>query len=119
MNIRNLALAAAAAASLTTATAARAEYASATQDHLHGASYMTYSNVTLRGGELTVVFVKPEGNTDLELGVYDQNNNLIGGTNCPAAGCYVRWTPRWTGDFTIKVTNLGLASTDFGIAVRQ
>jgi hypothetical protein len=119
MKIPCIALAAAAVASLTTATAAHAEYLSATQDHLHGASYMTYSNVTLHSGELAVVFVKPEGNTVLELSVYDQNNNLIGDTNCPEAGCYVRWTPRWTGDFTIKVANLGLSSTDFGLAVRQ
>lgn|ERR1700738_1108552 len=119
MNIRNFAIAAAAVGSLTMASAAHASYVSATQDHLHGASYMTYSNVTLDAGELAVVFVQPKGNTPMELSVYDENDHLIGDTNCPASGCYVRWTPKWTGTFTIRVDNLGAYGTDFGIAVRQ
>lgn len=117
MKIRSIALATVFATLIAT-TAAHASITAA-EDHLQGATYMTYNNVTLQGGEQAVVAVKPAGNTELHLSVFDQNNHLIGQTDCPAAGCYVRWTPAWTGNFNVVVANLGLDQTDFGIAVNQ
>ena len=115
MKIRNIALATV-FASLVAATAAHASITAA-QDQLAGASFMTYSNVTFQGGQQAVVVVKPAGNTEMHLSVFDQNNHLINQTYCPAAGCYVRWTPAWTGNFNIVVANLGSDPTEYGIAV--
>lgn len=113
------ALAIATALATLAATAVAHADTTATQDHLYGSGTMTYRNVALEGGELAVVAVKPEGNTVLHLTVYDANGNLINQTNCYASGCWVRFTPAWTGNFNIVVSNLGYDSTDFGIAVRQ
>jgi hypothetical protein len=37
--------------------------------------------------------------------VYDENGNYIVGFTGPSP--YAWWTPKWTGPFTIKVTNAG------------
>ncbi len=101
------------------ATAVANASTTSTEDHLYAAGSMTYNNVTLVGGELAVVAVKPEGNTVLHLSVYDANGHMIEQTNCYESGCWVRFTPAWTGNFNIVVANLGDYQTDFGIAVRQ
>jgi hypothetical protein len=73
-------------------------------------------NVTFNGGSRAAVAIYGDGDTDLDLYVYDQNGNLI----CRATGrgdaeaC--RWTPRWTGPFRIEVRNLGGMSNRYRLA---
>jgi hypothetical protein len=38
---------------------------------------------------------------------YDENSNLIGSDTDRTDDCVVRWNPRWTGPFQIKIKNLG------------
>lgn len=66
----------------------------------------TYS-ISFRGGEEAVILVEGDGDTDLDLFVYDENDNLVGSDTDRTDLCLVRWTPRWTGKFTVRVVNLG------------
>jgi hypothetical protein len=63
--------------------------------------------ITFRGGELAEVGVVGDGDTDLDLYVYDENDNLIAKDIDYGDDCYVSWTPSWTGAFKIKIKNLG------------
>ena len=60
-----------------------------------------------RGSELAEVAIVGDGDTDVDLFIYDENGNEI----CSSTGSddreYCRWTPRWTGTFTIELRNFG------------
>ena len=58
-------------------------------------------------GQLAEVALSGDGDTDLDLYVYDSNGNLIDKDDDYSDDCYVSWCPRWTGKFVIKVVNLG------------
>ena len=63
--------------------------------------------MTFRGGELAHVDIVGDGDTDLDVYIYDENGNLIDrDTDYDDRPC-VMWTPRWTGTFVIKIQNLG------------
>jgi hypothetical protein len=64
-------------------------------------------NITFRGGEIAHVNVVGDGDTDLDVYVYDQNGNLIARDMRFGDRVGVSWTPRWTGPFRIEVHNLG------------
>ena len=64
-------------------------------------------NVTFRGGELAMVVVVGDGDTDLDLYIYDNNGNLIESDTDYSDDCVCTWTPRWTGNFRIKIKNRG------------
>lgn len=64
-------------------------------------------NVSFRGGELAIVTVIGDGDTDLDLYVYDNNGNLIDSDTDYSDNCVCTWTPRWTGNFRIKIVNRG------------
>ena len=64
-------------------------------------------NISFRAGELAIVTVIGDGDTDLDLYVYDNNGNLIDSDTDYTDNCVCTWTPRWTGNFRIKVVNRG------------
>jgi len=57
--------------------------------------------------ESAVVVLRGDGDTDLDLYVYDVNGHLIASDTDGDAIAAVRWTPAWTGRFIIKVVNHG------------
>jgi hypothetical protein len=63
--------------------------------------------VTFRGGERATVTVRGDGDTDLDLYVYDENGNLIVKDDDHTDNCVVSFTPKWTGPFKIRVVNRG------------
>ena len=63
--------------------------------------------VTLRGQESTLITLRGDHDTDLDLYVYDQNGNLVDYDNDYSDSCVCEVTPRWTGNFTIKIVNRG------------
>jgi hypothetical protein len=66
----------------------------------------TYT-LTFRGGQSAMVYVDGDHDTDLDLYVYDQSGNLIGCDQDFTDICLVRWVPRWTGTFYVRVVNRG------------
>ncbi|MDR1456074.1 MAG: hypothetical protein LBJ01_10515 [Tannerella sp.] len=68
-------------------------------------SYVDY--VTFVKGELAEVAISGDGDTDLDLYVYDENGNLIDSDADYTDDCYVSFLPKWTGAFKILVKNRG------------
>jgi hypothetical protein len=56
---------------------------------------------------LAVITVIGDGDTDLDLYVYDENGNLIEHDADYTDDCVVTFTPKWTGNFKIKIVNRG------------
>lgn len=63
--------------------------------------------ISFRAGQTAIVTVIGDGDTDLDLYVYDENGNLIDKDVDYSDDCVVTFTPRWTGVFVIKVVNRG------------
>jgi hypothetical protein len=57
--------------------------------------------------ELAEVAVLGDGDTDLDLYIYDSNGNLIAYDTDYTDQCYCRWVPAWTDTFIIKIVNRG------------
>ena len=76
-------------------------------------------NVEFYGGEEVRVIVIGDGDTDLDLYIYDENDNLIESDTDNLDTCVCTWTPKWTGEFKIKVKNLGSVYNEYTISVSQ
>lgn len=63
--------------------------------------------ITMRGGELAVVTVVGDGDTDLDLYIYDSNGNLVAQDIDFTDRCVCTWTPRYTQTYRIKILNRG------------
>jgi hypothetical protein len=85
------------------------------QDTVQPAGTDVYSLV-FEGGQLAEAGVAGDGDSDLDLLVYDDNDHLV----CRSAGSsdreYCRWWPRWTGAFRIEVQNLGTVANLYRLA---
>lgn len=79
---------------------------SRTVEYVNGNSSDSYS-ISFVANYLAEVFVSGDGDTDLDLYVYDSNGNLIAKDDDYLDDCYVRWVPAWTGRFIIKIVNRG------------
>lgn len=73
-------------------------------------------NVQFYGGESAGVIVSGDGDTDLDLYVYDENGNLIVSDTSYSDQCAVTFQPRWTGWFRIVVKNRGSVYNRYEIA---
>jgi len=71
--------------------------------------------VTLRGGETTSIGVSGDGDTDIDLYVYDALGNLIAEDDDSTDECRVRVIVYRTSSFTIKVVNRGGLSNEFDV----
>ncbi|MCA9293195.1 MAG: hypothetical protein KDA20_05220 [Phycisphaerales bacterium] len=73
-----------------------------------------YGSVTytleLYGQESTRITLDGNGNSDLDLFVYDEFGNLVARDIGYTDFASVAVTPRWTGEFTIVVVNNGRAN---------
>ena len=79
---------------------------SRTYEVVNGNSTHTYQ-ISFTAGFLAEIAVSGDGDTDLDLYVYDSNGNYITGDESYSDDCYVRWRPAWTGRFIVKVVNRG------------
>lgn len=64
-------------------------------------------DIEFRGGEQAVVLVSGDGDTDLDLFIYDENGNEICTDEDLTDQLICEWQPRWTGNFKVKVKNHG------------
>lgn len=79
---------------------------------LYANRYITY-NCNFVAGRTAEIAVSGDGDTDLDLYVYDSNGNLIASDRDYTDDCYVRWYPRWTGRYIIKIVNNGGVANRF------
>ena len=73
-------------------------------------------NIKFYASETAEVLVIGDGDTDLDLYVYDSNGNLICKDDDYTDDCYCRWTPKWTGTFRIEIKNRGSVYNKYLIA---
>lgn len=85
------------------------------RDIVEARSTDVYS-VVFRGREVARVAVKGDGDTDLDLYVYNSNGDLVAKDDDYTDTCAVRWVPRWTGRYTIRVVNRGNVYNEYVIA---
>ena len=64
-------------------------------------------HVRFYGDEIARVSVVGDGDSDLDLYIYDENGNLMDKDDDSTDTCYTAWEPRWTGQFRIEVVNRG------------
>jgi hypothetical protein len=116
MSLRNLVACALLAGAFAASTAQAGAVGSAIShgDRVYARSINTYY-IDFYGGEYAEVAIVGDGDTDLDLFVYDENGNLIGSGESYSDVEVVGWTPRWTGTFTVEVHNLGSVYNDFGL----
>ena len=69
--------------------------------------------IRFRGREYAEVCVVGDGDTDLDLYIYDQNGNLVCSDTDYTDRMYCSWTPRWTGPFEIEIENLGTVYNEY------
>ncbi|MCF2602869.1 hypothetical protein JQM84_04055 [Parabacteroides distasonis] len=62
---------------------------------------------------LAEILVSGDGDTDLDLYVYDSNGNLIAKDDDYMDDCYVSWIPAWTGRFKVRIVNRGPISNRY------
>lgn len=74
--------------------------------YVYGNSNDLYE-VSFVESQLAEIVVVGDGDTDLDLYVYDSNENLIVKDDDYTDRCYVSWVPRWTGRFIVKIVNRG------------
>jgi len=85
------------------------------RDRVYAYSTDTYTQV-FRGGETARVGVKGDGDTELDLYIYDEYGNPVAEDEDGDRVCLVSWTPSRTSRFTIKVVNRGNVYNDYVIA---
>jgi len=66
-----------------------------------------YYDVRFIAGELAEIAVRGDGDTDLDLYVFDSNGNMVAKDDDYTDRCFVSWVPLWTGRFTVKIVNRG------------
>ncbi len=64
-------------------------------------------NIPFYGNEEASVLVIGDGDTDLDLFIYDDNDNFITSDTDSGDTCLAQWTPRRTGKFKVKIKNYG------------
>jgi hypothetical protein len=74
--------------------------------------------IAFLGGQLAQVLVIGDGDTDLDLQIYDDMDNLVVQDLGPTDNCTIRFTPRTTGTYTIKVRNLGRVANRYALVVK-
>jgi hypothetical protein len=116
MSLRNLmaAVALAGAFAASTAQAGVVGKPISHPDRVEARSVMTYY-LDFYGGEYAEVAIVGDGDTDLDLFVYDENGYLIGSGETYSDVEVVGWTPRWTGTFRVEVHNFGNVYNQFGL----
>jgi hypothetical protein len=82
------------------------------RDRVSARAYDDFA-INFRGGELARVAVVGDGDTDVDLYIYDQNGNEITRATGPGSTCLAEFVPRWTGPFRVRVVNLGYVYTDY------
>ena len=75
----------------------------------HSDMIMTYDTdqyrIVFRGNEAAEMAVLGDGGSNLDLYVYDDKNHLVASDTDGNDRCHVKWVPKSTGPFVIKIKN--------------
>lgn len=74
-------------------------------------------SIRLLAGVTYSIVVDGNGLTDLDLYVFDENDNLVGKDIDATDACLVRITPRWSGPFRVAIKNLGPLANSYAFGV--
>jgi hypothetical protein len=74
--------------------------------------------VTLVGGEMTTVTVRGDGDTDLDLYIYDESGRLVSKDDDLTDFCVCRFFVPRTATYQIKIVNRGNVFNRYNISVR-
>ena len=69
--------------------------------------------VEFRGAEPAIVHVSGDGDSDLDLFVYDEAGQLVASATGPGDQCVVHWRPERQARFRIEVRNVGPAANQY------
>lgn len=69
--------------------------------------------ITFTAGELAEIAVAGDGDTDLDLLIYDEFGNFVASDTGATDNGYVSWTPRWTGAYRVEVKNHGVVFNQY------
>ncbi|BBB26733.1 hypothetical protein [Amphritea japonica] len=81
-------------------------------DRVRADSVDTYT-MRFKGDRRAEVYVEGDGDTDLDLFIYDEDGNLICSDTDRTDQMLCRWTPSWTGKFRVRIKNLGDVYNDY------
>lgn len=70
-------------------------------------------DIKFNGGELAAVIVIGDGDTDLDLYIYDIYGNLVTKDTDFSDDCVCTWIPRRTATYRIKIVNRGLVYNNY------
>jgi len=97
------------------ATARNATYGAIShRDVVYGGCYQQFT-IAFNVAELAEVAVAGSGNTDLDVFVYDDNDNLIVSDTGYGDRCYVSFLPFRTSNFRIRVVNQGSYANSYNL----
>ncbi len=74
-------------------------------------------HIEFRGGELAIVVVSGDGDTDLDVFIYDSAGNLVDSDTDNTDDCVCEWVPATTEMYRIVVRNYGEVYNEYIIAV--
>jgi hypothetical protein len=76
--------------------------------------------IRFKGGELAVIGVVGDGDTDLDVFVYDSEGNLVvSDVDASDDGGPIQWRPKWTETFYIVIKNKGNVSNNYTLVTNQ
>ena len=78
-----------------------------------GDSVTDVYTMSFRANEPVMVAITGEGLSDLDLTVEDEAGNRICASHGPGDDELCRWTPRWNGNYRIRVRNLGTVGNEY------
>ncbi|MGB5710922.1 MAG: hypothetical protein WBM44_08420 [Waterburya sp.] len=63
--------------------------------------------ITFEGGRIARIGVDGDNDTDLDCYLYDEYGNPVSRDADYSDTCFMQWTPRWTGKYTLRIKNRG------------
>jgi hypothetical protein len=73
---------------------------------------------TFRKGQKVTIKVTGDGDTDIDLYVYDENGRLVAKDDDTTDICVVQFTPEETQRYQVKITNLGNVYNEYKMEIK-
>jgi uncharacterized membrane protein len=85
------------------------------KDTVSGYTTQVYKSIVYVANKQAIVLVRGDGSSDLDCEVYDSSGDMVDWDYRDGDNCSLRWTPEWTGKFTIKIINHGKNDNEYWI----